>query len=85
MANTKNVPQYDNMWTNLKLDKLRGNKIFKGLWRGARVAAVGAIVAVADNIILVLTGFELIPMELITVIAPVAEKLLREYVASTKF
>ena len=32
--------KFNNIWTKLGLGWLRGNPVFKGLWRGLRVAAV---------------------------------------------
>ena len=75
---------YDNIWTKLGLGTVRDNKIFKGLWRGARIAVVGALLALANNSALVMVGLE-IPNEYVIMFAPVIEKWLREFVKATEF
>ena len=69
--------KYDNLWTKLGLGNVRGNKLFKGLWRGARVFVVGGILGLINHSAFVLAGFG-IPNEYIAIIAPIVEKWLRE-------
>lgn len=69
--------KYDNLWTKLGLGGVRGNKLFKGLWRGVRVFIVGGILALVNQSAFVLAGFG-VPIEYIPIVAPIVEKWLRE-------
>ena len=79
---------YDNTWTKIGLGWLRGNKVFKSIWRGGRIAVVtmatGGVLALLENLAPVLTGFGITP-ELAVLVGPMVEKLLREYMPITKF
>ena len=79
---------YDNGWTKIGLGGIRGNKVFKSIWRGVRIAVVtaatGALLALMENLAPILTEFGL-SVELSVLIGPMLEKLLREYLPITKF
>ena len=75
---------YNNIWTKLNLENVRGNKIFKGLWRGARVAIIGALLALANNMAFTMGGFGL-GTEYVVILAPIVEKWLREFVKQLEF
>lgn len=75
---------YDNIWTKLGLGGLRGSSLFKGIWRGVRVAAVIALTAFVNNYTEIAIGFG-VPAEYLPIIAVVVEKLAREYIPQTKF
>ena len=68
------MTEYENLWTKLHLGKLRGNKLFKSIWRAARVGIVTSIMFFVKSI---LPEFELNPMY-IPLIATAVEKVLRE-------
>ena len=75
---------YDNMWTKLGLDGLRGSSMFKGIWRGARVAFVIALTAMVNNYTEIAIGFG-VPAEYLPILAVIIEKLAREYIPVTEF
>lgn len=78
------MEKYDNIWTKLGLGKLRGNKIFKGLWRTTRVAIVGAGLAVINQMAFILTGFG-VPIEYIPLVSVFIEKMIRLFIEPLKF
>jgi len=79
---------YDNNWTKIGLGWLRGNKVFKSIWRGGRIAVVtaltGGALALLENLAPILTEIG-ISVELAVLIGPMLEKLMREYIPITKF
>lgn len=81
MANKTEV-KYQNIWTKLHLGPVRGNKLFKGVWRAARVGIVTAVLFFVQK---VLPGLDLIPVQFVPVIATGIEKLLRELFPAVDF
>jgi len=41
--------KYENNWTKLGLGKLRGNAIFKGIWRTVRIGLTYGLLGIAQN------------------------------------
>jgi len=80
----KEQEKFDNIWSRNNLEWLRGNRIFKGLWRAARIGVIGGLLMMADNSVLILEGFGL-SQAWIGLIAPFIEKELREFVPTTAF
>ena len=82
----KSMPKdkYDNLWTMLGLGKVRGNKLFKGIWRAARVGGVTALLFFVTK---VLPGFNLPPeyVPLVGVVAAAVEKWAREFLGVLDF
>ena len=75
---------YDNIWTKLGLGNLRGHPVFKGLWRGARVAVVAAALGIAGGSFEILSAMG-IPDCIVISLAPMIEKWIREGFPSTEF
>ena len=78
----KSKKEYDNLWTKLHLGGVRGNKVFKGLWRAARVGVVTAALFFVQK---VLPGLDIVPVQYVPLIATGVEKLLRELFPSVDF
>ena len=76
------MKEFNNIWTKLHLGKLRGNKIFKGVWRASRVGVVTGVFFFVKS---VLPGLEIIPDVYLPFIGTAVEKLLREMFPGVDF
>lgn len=75
--------EFDNIWTKLNLQWLRGNKEFKMLWRGLRVLITAALLGIAGDTANIMLGFG-ITQEMALAMAPFVEKWIRERIPATK-
>lgn len=74
--------KFDNFWTKLGLSKLRGNKVFKGVWRAVRVGIVAGVFFFVKS---VLPELEIVPDFYLPLIAAGVEKIIRELFPGVDF
>jgi len=81
MGKDKGKKEYDNVWTKLGLGSLRGNKVFKAVWRALRVGAIYACL----ELLRLLPGLNVVPQSAVLALSPMIEKALREFLPTIDF